>query len=333
MKDVLTKFPAYRRVLAEGRPKVAVVCHRCGLEEVAGDKPGLPPHVFAKRWRQRGWVVLGDGAKATCVACQRRPAVPEAQPVEVAEALGRQQAAEQRRVASLARQIAAEHVAAEHAESPLDKVVRLLASVPAGGPSGRRDWLAALPVVTEVAVELLRAKERSVFRAEVTRRSGVNEVTLRMFEQGHRKGANLTIEWPELVAGIRAAGLEPTPRRTGEAMSKEVLRAQAKMFELLREHFDGDGTVGTYEEGWSDLRVGEESGLSAQAVANAREAVLGRIREDPRIAALDAELRELRRKSAADLADLSAMFDNVRADLSRRLQAAEVQLAKLRERP
>lgn len=78
MKDVLAKFPAYRRVLAEGRPKVAVVCHRCGLEEVAGDKPGLPPHVFAKRWRQRGWVVLGDGAKATCVACQRRPAVSEA---------------------------------------------------------------------------------------------------------------------------------------------------------------------------------------------------------------------------------------------------------------
>ena len=329
MKDVLAKFPAYRRVLAEGRPKVAVVCHRCGLEEVAGDKPGLPPHVFAKRWRQRGWVVLGDGAKATCVACQRRPAVPEAQPVEVAEALNRQQAAEQRRVASLARQIAA-----EQAESPLDKVVRLLASVPVGGPSGRRDWLAALPVVTEVAVELLRAKERSVFRAEVTRRSGVNEVTLRMFEQGHRKGANLTIEWPELVAGIRAAGLEPTPtRRTGEAMSKEVLRAQAKMFELLREHFDGDGTVGTYEEGWSDLRVGEEAGMSASAVADAREAVLGRIREDPRLAALDTELRELRRKSAADLADLSAMFDNVRADLSRRLQAAEVQLAKLRERP
>ena len=116
-------------------------------------------------------------------------------------------------------------------------------------------------------------------------------------------------------------------------MSKEVLRAQAKMFELLREHFDGDGTVGTYEEGWSDLRVGEESGLSAPAVADAREAVLGRIREDPRLAVIDTELRELRRKSAADLADLSAMFDNVRADLSRRLQAAEAQLAKLRERP
>lgn len=115
-------------------------------------------------------------------------------------------------------------------------------------------------------------------------------------------------------------------------MSKETLRAQAKMFELLREHFYGN--VGTYEDGWSDLRVGEESGLFASAVADAREAVWGNSRTShPGPALVDSELRELRWKTAADLADLSAMIDKVREDFSHRLQTTVAQLAKLRERP
>ena len=109
-------------------------------------------------------------------------------------------------------------------------------------------------------------------------------------------------------------------------MSREAIKAQARMFELLQEHVEADGTKACYADGWSDARVAEACGLSVSAVAEAREVLRPGTLADPAIDALLRSIAGERERSEREIADVRIILANVERDADRRIADLEQQL-------
>lgn len=85
--------------------------------------------------------------------------------------------------------------------------------------------------------------------------------------------------------------------------SASAIKAQARMFTLLSQHFDGE--AGRYAAGWSDAKVAEEADVAADFVAAFRVEAFGEIREPAELTALRSDigaLEQLQREHAAGVA-------------------------------
>jgi hypothetical protein len=110
-------------------------------------------------------------------------------------------------------------------------------------------------------------------------------------------------------------------------ISMEALRRQREVFDLLDKHFDVK--AGRYDQGWSDAKISQETGLALTLVIKSREAAYGPILDDPEIAELRRELAEFKNKLEQDIADLREMMDTIQKagaeqieELGRRLAEA-----------
>lgn len=127
----------------------------------------------------------------------------------------------------------------------------------------------------------------------------------------------------------------PTPatiapeNMTQPGISTTTIKAQARLHHLLSERFTGDGSIGAYDEGWTDQRIATETGLSITEVVRVREAAYGRV-SDPRIAALEKALADERTRAGKELHDLATMLEHLREDHAGRMAALGRQLADLK---
>ncbi|WOF43791.1 hypothetical protein KNJ79_02165 [Sphingopyxis indica] len=86
--------------------------------------------------------------------------------------------------------------------------------------------------------------------------------------------------------------------------SPAAMKAQAQMFTLLSQHFDGE--VGQYGKGWSDAKIAAETGLSPDMVAAFRTAGFGELKDAPEIVQLRADITALETLVAEQIASLRA---------------------------
>lgn len=73
--------------------------------------------------------------------------------------------------------------------------------------------------------------------------------------------------------------------------SPAAVKAQAKMFSLLSQHFTPDD--GRYAKGWSDKKIADETGVSVEMVAAVRSEAFGELKEPSEIQALRQEITAL----------------------------------------
>lgn len=123
----------------------------------------------------------------------------------------------------------------------------------------------------------------------------------------------------------------PNGNEVNVSISKDALRAQRLLHQLLGEHFSVEGEHGAYDEGWDDRRVSTETGLAVAEVTRTREAAYGRI-VDPRIAQLEAAIAGRLEKLDRDLGELQALGDNLRTEHVGALQELQARLAALKGR-
>ncbi|MBL9102146.1 MAG: hypothetical protein JNL82_14375 [Myxococcales bacterium] len=107
----------------------------------------------------------------------------------------------------------------------------------------------------------------------------------------------------------------------------DTIRAQARLHQLLAEHFNGDGNFGTYDEGWDDKRVAKDSGLAVTEVARVRDVAYGRIK-DPILARVEAAITEEKQRAAREFAELRDLITAAETGHAERLSALERQLAE-----
>lgn len=115
--------------------------------------------------------------------------------------------------------------------------------------------------------------------------------------------------------------------------SKDAARAQAHMHRLLSGHLsiegEGEAEVGVYDDGWSDQRVSEVSGLALAEVIRWREMAYAPI-VDPRIVAVEHMLAAARAKLEDDYTVLRDMAEQHRRDGLGALARVERQLVEAR---
>ena len=147
-------------------------------------------------------------------------------------------------------------------------------------------------------------------------RLGTGGRAIRAVERGHQVatltcacGTQKHIRFREVAAAdqidqkFRRAGwlLDPSkcqtcahPPRKENAVSvaatpsPAAIKSQATMFRLIDAHFDVE--AGRYAEGWSDEKIGKDTGLSVQTIAAFRDEAFGKIKEPPEVAALAADI-------------------------------------------
>lgn len=323
MKSSIDNKAAYRVRRDGAQYRVAIVCGVCKRELLGTDKPNCPPGRITKHFKQKGWEVHREGVSAKCPECIASRPAPQPGPQATLAA-----------------------VITRPAPTPLDSLVALLNTVPKQaqieGRKARRDWMRGVSQVAEVAAYLVRlgSVERLTAMNELHRRTGVSMPTLYRFLHARRDGT----DWPEVRAAMLALGAEPIPPTppkqidgpasatpTGDDMSREAIKAQHKMFELLREHFEGDGKVGRYREGWSDARIAKETGLAVVVVAETRETLHGRI-DEPELAQAEADLAALRAKTDKELGEMRQLLDNLQTESNRRIDDMTERLRQLREK-
>jgi len=95
--------------------------------------------------------------------------------------------------------------------------------------------------------------------------------------------------------------------------SPAAMKAQAAMFQLLSQHFDGE--TGRYAKGWSDKKISEATGIAIEHVAAFRTAGFGELKDAPEIVAFRADIAALETLVAEQIAQL-------RGDLARIAKAA-----------
>lgn len=110
----------------------------------------------------------------------------------------------------------------------------------------------------------------------------------------------------------------PRCREEESAMkqSPEAIRAQAKLFALLEEHFDPEKK--RYRDDWSDDKVSKACSLSVDQVSVTRESLYGPM-VDPAVAKAEAEIDRLQ----AQITELEAFFKTESAKI-------RTELAKVR---
>jgi hypothetical protein len=118
------------------------------------------------------------------------------------------------------------------------------------------------------------------------------------------------------------ASMPKSPLAT--SVSPDYLRRQARMFDLLRDHYQEDRA--RYVEGWSDEKIAQETELSTEFIGSARIALYGEMGPPPEVTAALAALEELRRSVAAEAEELRAMVRAMEAEWQSKLDAADAGL-------
>lgn len=126
----------------------------------------------------------------------------------------------------------------------------------------------------------------------------------------HRRSPGESPKEPTIMATEPKPTTLPRDPTTGERM---------KIRALLDQHFDD--SAGMYLDGYSDQRIGEESGVPWAIVTKIREAAYGTIRVDPEITALRAEIDQAARKLAALEKSLAAEVQTI-TGLKARIETA-----------
>ena len=97
--------------------------------------------------------------------------------------------------------------------------------------------------------------------------------------------------------------------------SPAAMKAQVAMFQLLSDHFDAD--TGRYGAGWDDKRVGIETGLAPDVVAEFRKAGFGDLKELPEIASLRTDINALEQLAREQNGALMQEVAGLRARLAK----------------
>ena len=105
-------------------------------------------------------------------------------------------------------------------------------------------------------------------------------------------------------------------KKMASTTTTAAMKAQAVMFRLLSDHFDGD--AGAYSDGWDDARVSKETGLAVAMVGEFRRAGFGEIKEPDEIA-----------KLRADIASVENLMRDHQAALAQQVAELKTGLAKL----
>lgn len=108
---------------------------------------------------------------------------------------------------------------------------------------------------------------------------------------------------------------------TNMKQSPEAIRAQAKLFTLIEEHFDPEKK--RYRTDWTDERVSKECGLSIDQVAMTRESLHGPmvdpavVKAEAEIDRIQAQLTELETLVKGEVNKLRTELAKVRGSLQR----------------
>lgn len=146
----------------------------------------------------------------------------------------------------------------------------------------------------------------------ITTRPGIGGPTttahLTCTECGHDGSVNLRANMPpsQIDQKFAQAGWKLDPHRCPDCIRKAAqskgnpmasnpspaaVKAQAKMFSLLAQHFTPDD--GRYAKGWSDKKIADETGVSVEMVAAVRSEAFGELKEPSEISALRSEITAL----------------------------------------
>jgi len=126
----------------------------------------------------------------------------------------------------------------------------------------------------------------------------------------------------------RASETTMADQRSYGITSKDALRAQRHLHQLLGEHFSVEGDLGSYDEGWDDKRISSETGLALAEVVRTREAAYGRV-VDPRVLVLEQAVKLLAEKLQRDADELHALADNLKTEHAATVVALTEQIAVL----
>lgn len=91
--------------------------------------------------------------------------------------------------------------------------------------------------------------------------------------------------------------------------SPAAVKAQAKMFSMLAQHFTPDD--GRYAKGWSDKKISDETGVSVEMVAAVRSEAFGELKEPSEISALRQEITALEGLVTEQIASLRSELAKV----------------------
>jgi hypothetical protein len=90
---------------------------------------------------------------------------------------------------------------------------------------------------------------------------------------------------------VAMPSITPMPTRTSQPeqpMRQPTFLEVRSIMGLLEEHFDG--AKGAYSNGWSDEKVSQEANVPRAIVAKIRDDAFGKIKSDPEIMAIRAEI-------------------------------------------
>jgi len=165
-------------------------------------------------------------------------------------------------------------------------------------------------------------KARTLLDAELTKARLLDDVPTR--------ARPLT---PKAALPVKA---EPKESMTVLQQSRSAMVAQAKMHGLFQQHFNvipaTDPPQGTYDAGWSDQKVSEETGLSVAEVVRWRETVYGRL-HDARTGNLERAIAQVRMQIEADRKALQEMVDQHQKSSIERLSKLERELDDIKKAP
>ena len=118
---------------------------------------------------------------------------------------------------------------------------------------------------------------------------------------------------------------KPEPLPNVAMQSREALRQQRLLYQLLDHHFDAE--LGTYDEGFSDQEIADRTGFAIGYVIEAREAAYGAL-VDQELEAFGELLREQAQAFTQERRDLRAELKKLEAELELTTERTEALLAK-----
>ncbi|QEH81170.1 hypothetical protein EIK56_25030 [Sphingomonas sp. C8-2] len=96
--------------------------------------------------------------------------------------------------------------------------------------------------------------------------------------------------------------------------SAGAVKATAKMFTLLSQHFDADN--GRYVAGWTDGKIAKETGMAPEAVTEFRREAFGEIKEPAEFALIRADINSLEKLAADNHTAITADIAKLRGQLA-----------------
>lgn len=108
---------------------------------------------------------------------------------------------------------------------------------------------------------------------------------------------------------------KPKDKPMATKPSPGAVKATAKIFTLLQQHFDAD--TGRYVADWNDARIARETGMSAETVVEFRREAFGEIKEPAEIQLLRSDINALEKLAADNHATIMSEVAALRGRLSR----------------